>query len=98
MTVDDDRERRKVELLGKLFDLRTFIGALFLLFGVVVTVEGIFATPADIAKAGNWNVSLWLGMSMVLVGAFFVTWMLLKPPALVPEQPELLAEQDFDPT
>jgi hypothetical protein len=68
--------------LAKLFDLRTFIGALFLIFGVVVTVEGVVASPASIAKAGGLNVSLWTGICMVLLGAVFVVWMLLRPPSL----------------
>jgi|SRR3954471_23880977 len=68
--------------LAKLFDLRTFIGALFLIFGVVVTVEGLVASPASIAKAGGINMSLWTGICMVVLGAVFILWMLLKPPSL----------------
>ena len=68
--------------LAKLFDLRTFIGALFLIFGVVVTIEGLRASPAEIAKAAGINISLWTGMCMVVVGLIFVVWMLVRPPSL----------------
>jgi prolipoprotein diacylglyceryltransferase len=68
--------------LAKLFDLRTFIGALFLIFGVVVTIEGLRASPAQIAKAAGINISLWTGVCMVVIGLFFVIWMLTKPPSL----------------
>jgi hypothetical protein len=68
--------------LAKLFDLRTFIGALFLIFGVVVTVEGLRASPAEIAKAAGINISLWTGGCMVVIGLIFVLWMLAKPPSL----------------
>jgi protein-S-isoprenylcysteine O-methyltransferase Ste14 len=60
--------------LAKLFDLRTFIGALFLIFGGVVTVEGLRASPADI--------SLWTGVCMVVIGLVFILWMLVRPPSL----------------
>src|SRR3954463_13474973 len=68
--------------LAKLFDLRTFIGALFLIFGVVVTLEGLVATEASIAKAGGVNMSLWTGLSMRAVGVVFIVWMLARPPSL----------------
>jgi hypothetical protein len=71
---------RKALRLAKLFDLRTFIGALFLIFGVVVTIEGSTASKADIAKAGGVNLSLWTGPFMLAIGAIFVLWMLIRPP------------------
>jgi amino acid transporter len=68
--------------LAKLFDLRTFIGALFLIFGIVVTIEGLIASPASIAKAAGVNLSLWTGLSMLVVGVVFVVWVLARPPSL----------------
>ena len=54
--------------LAKLFDLRTFIGALFIIFGAVVTAEGLTASRAAIAKAVGVNLSLWTGLSMLVLG------------------------------
>jgi hypothetical protein len=68
--------------LAKIFDLRSFIGALFLIFGVVVTIEGIIASPASIAKAAGVNLSLWTGLSMLVIGVVFVLWVLARPPSL----------------
>ena len=68
--------------LATLLDLRTFIGALFLIFGVVVTIEGLRATPASIAKAAGVNLSLWTGLSMLVVALLFFVWMWAKPPSL----------------
>jgi xanthine/uracil/vitamin C permease (AzgA family) len=68
--------------LAKLLDLRTFIGALFLIFGVVVTIEGLRATPASIAKAAGVNLSLWTGLSMLVIALIFFVWMLVRPPSL----------------
>jgi amino acid transporter len=87
MTSPDDRTAAPLPdpqalRLAKLFDLRTFIGALFLIFGVVVTIEGLVASPASIAKATGVNLSLWTGLSMLVVGVIFIVWVLARPPSL----------------
>lgn len=77
---DPEIDQDRLALLTKLFDLRTFIGSLFIIFGVIVTLEGATASAAEIAKAGNMNMSLWSGIVMLLVGIGFVAWMLVRPP------------------
>ncbi len=67
--------------LAKLFDLRSFIGALFVIFGILVTIPGIGASKATIAKAADINLGLWVGIIMLVIGVLFLTWVLLKPPA-----------------
>lgn len=69
--------------LAKLFDLRTFIGSLFLIFGILVTIPGIAASQATINKAAGINLGLWVGVIMLVIGVFFLLWVLLKPPAPV---------------
>lgn len=64
---------------SKLFDLRTLIGGLFLLYGLLLTVVGIFDNDAEIAKADGIRINLWLGLSMLLVGALFLLWVFLRP-------------------
>ena len=66
--------------LAKLFDLRTFIGALFVIFGVMVTIPGLFADKATIDKAAGINLGLWLGLIMLALGVLFLVWVWLKPP------------------
>jgi len=73
---------RQALRLAKLFDLRTFIGALFVIFGVVVTIEGLVASQASISKAAGLNLSLWTGLSMLVLGVVFILWMLARPPSL----------------
>jgi hypothetical protein len=73
-------EQRRAEHLAKLFDLRTIVGSLFLIFGVIVTIVGLGASDADIDKAGGVNLSLWIGLIMLGVGAVFVAWTLHSPP------------------
>ncbi len=74
-------DEKRLALLAKLFDLRTFIGSLLTIFGIIVTLEGVTASDADIAKAGDMNISLWSGLVMVVAGICFVSWMLIRPPA-----------------
>jgi hypothetical protein len=73
-------EQRRAETLAKLFDLRMFIGSLFAIFGVLVTVRGLTATSADIDKAAGLNLSLWTGLIMLATGIFFVAWTFISPP------------------
>jgi xanthine/uracil/vitamin C permease (AzgA family) len=69
--------------LAKLFDLRSFIGALFVIFGVLVTIPGLAASKAAIDKAAGINLALWLGLIMLITGALFLLWVWRKPPAPV---------------
>jgi hypothetical protein len=64
---------------SRLFDLRTLIGALFVLYGVLLTVVGLFDNDAEIAKADGIRINLWLGLSMLLLGVLFLLWVRLRP-------------------
>jgi hypothetical protein len=57
-------EEARIWRLAKLFDLRSFIGALMLIFGILVIIPGFLASPATIDKAAGIN----------------LTWVILKPP------------------
>ena len=77
---DLDPEEAKTWRLAKLFDLRSFIGALFVIFGVLVLVSGFMATEAEIQKAAGINLGLWVGAIMLATGILFLVWVLLNPP------------------
>ena len=77
---DLDEEEAKNWRLAKIFDLRSFIGVLFVIFGVLVTVSGFTATEADIEKAAGINIALWVGGLMFALGVVFLAWVLLSPP------------------
>jgi xanthine/uracil/vitamin C permease (AzgA family) len=78
-----DAEYAKAQRLAKLFDLRMFIGSLFVIFGVLVTFTGLTATPEEIEKAAGVNLSLWVGIILLITGAGFVAWATLAPPQVV---------------
>jgi hypothetical protein len=73
--LDEDRARKAANL----FDLRRIIGALFLIYGIILTIEGITASDAEIKKAADINLNLWVGLAMLVVAAFFIAWALLRP-------------------
>jgi hypothetical protein len=60
------------------FDIRNFIGALLGLYGIILTLMGIFADPAY-DKTGGINANLWAGIVLLVMSAIFLIWARLKP-------------------
>ena len=61
------------------FDIRRIIGALFLLYGLILTIVGIVGSDAVKTKAAGINVNLWTGLGMLVFGALMVFWALSRP-------------------
>jgi hypothetical protein len=64
---------------SRLFDLRLIIGAMFTLYGLLLTVVGIFDGDAELAKAGGIRINLWIGLGMLLLGVLFLLWARWRP-------------------
>jgi len=64
---------------ANLFDVRRFIGGLFLIYGVILFILGIGASDADVQKAAGVNINLWTGLAMLVVGAIFLAWAFVRP-------------------
>jgi hypothetical protein len=64
---------------SRLFDLRSMIGGLFVLYGIMLTIAGFVASSAELAKASNININLWMGLGMLVVGIIFLAWWRLRP-------------------
>ncbi|MCX4096969.1 hypothetical protein [Nocardia sp. alder85J] len=63
-----------------LFDIRTIVGALLGLYGLVLTITGLVHNPAaDHARTGGWNINLWTGIAMLIVAIAFLAWARLRP-------------------
>jgi hypothetical protein len=63
-----------------LFDIRTIVGALMTLYGVILIIVGaVKHGAADLARSGGWNVNLWSGVAMAVVGVAFLAWVRLRP-------------------
>jgi uncharacterized membrane protein len=77
-----------------LFDIRVIIGALLVLYGVILTLLGVFAvSDADLDRGAGLNINLWAGVGMLVVGIGFVAWARLRP-IVVPTEPEEPAAND----
>jgi hypothetical protein len=64
---------------SRLFDLRTIIGALFVLYGAILFIAGLFDSDEEIAKADGIRINLWLGLAMAGLGGLFLLWTWLRP-------------------
>jgi hypothetical protein len=65
---------------ARLFDVRRVIGGLFVVYGVIVTLLGVFDSPAEIDKAQGVRINLWMGLAMLVLGALMLLWLRLSPP------------------
>ena len=82
---DRTEKPAKPSLSAILLDLRSVIGLLFVVYGIVLTILGIIGeSPEDLAKAGGLALNLWTGLVMLVVGIIFYVWAFMKPP-LPPE-------------
>jgi hypothetical protein len=72
-----DKERRSAA--ARLFDVRRVIGGLFVVYGVIVTLIGLFDSPAELEKAQGVRINLWTGLGMLALGAVFLLWQWLRP-------------------
>lgn len=77
---------------ARLFDIRLMIGALFVVYGVMLTAAGFATSGKDRAKAAGININLWLGIGMLVVGALFLLWFKLNPLRPEPEDGENTTE------
>ncbi|WP_222710677.1 hypothetical protein [Quadrisphaera setariae] len=70
----------RARLADLAFDIRSVIGALFLVYGLVCLVWGLVSFPPEAAeKTGGINLNLWAGLGMLVMGAAFVVWVLASP-------------------
>ena len=60
------------------FDIRNVIGGLLFVYGVILTLMGIFGDTAP-EKTGDVNANLWAGIALLVIGAAFVVWSRLRP-------------------
>ena len=76
----------------RVFDLRFVIGLLFLIFGVMVTTAGLFASQEEIDQAAGINISLWTGISMLVLSGGFFLWLVKAPVEIPHSRAEIQAE------
>lgn len=78
------------EVLVRLFDIRTIVGALLAIYGVLLTIAGFF--PAVLRSHDNkvaagdrvglyvgTDANWWVGLVLIGVAVAFFTWAFLRP-------------------
>jgi len=75
----DAAEEAEGSAKRSLFDLRTIIGGLFLVYGVYLTIRGIIDSQAALSMAAGVRINLWTGLFALALGGAFMTWALLRP-------------------
>jgi hypothetical protein len=88
---EEAEARDRATGMASLFDLRMVIGGLLTLYGIVLTVLGLFASSDTKAKAAGININLWAGLVILAGGAVFLAWARLRP-----LRPEDLKDTDPD--
>ena len=79
-------EESRAARAANLFDVRRFIGGLFLIYGVILVVLGLGESDASIAKSADININLYAGISMLIMSACFLLWAFLRPLGDDPEE------------
>ena len=87
---DDQLDAQRSARAANLFDVRRFIGGLFVIYGLILLVLGFGASDAEVEKAAGVNVNLWTGLAMLIVGAIFLAWAFTRPLA------QQLGEEESD--
>jgi hypothetical protein len=81
-----DQEEAEAARTANRFDIRRLIGALFILYGIILTVLGVVGSHTVKHKAAGINIDLWTGIGMLIFGALMIFWALYRP--VMPEPPE----------
>jgi xanthine/uracil/vitamin C permease (AzgA family) len=61
------------------FDIRRIIGAVFVVYGAILTLIGLLGSHDVKTKAAGININLWTGLAMLVVAALMIAWALLRP-------------------
>ena len=93
--IPDEQEQNSAA--ARLFDVRRVIGLLFLVYGVIVTLMGLFDSDAEIDKAQGIRINIWMGLAMLALGGLFLLWLRLNP-TKVPTKEEMEAPDDRPPS
>ena len=80
------------------FDIRTFIAALMGIYGVILTLAGIFG--GDKTTSGGtagFNINLIVGIALLVFAALMQTWAVVRPTVVDEAQLEREKEQQGGP-
>ncbi len=82
-----NEDLEKKSSAARLFDVRVVIGGLFVVYGVIVALLGLFDSAAEIDKAQGVRINLWMGLAMLGLGLFFLAWTWWRPTKVPAREP-----------
>jgi hypothetical protein len=85
-TGETEEEEVKAARAANLFDVRRLIGALFVLYGIVLVVVGLVGSSHVKHQAAGVNIDLWAGLGMLVFGILMLVWGFVRP--VQPEPPD----------
>jgi cadmium resistance protein CadD (predicted permease) len=78
-TADGSPDSTKVVSAGA-FDVRSIIGGLLGLYGIILTIAGLWFTDAqEKSKVDGENLNLMVGVGLLVFAAVFIGWVILRP-------------------
>ncbi|MFR9775194.1 hypothetical protein ACL02O_03945 [Micromonospora sp. MS34] len=77
--VEETEEERDRSAAARLFDIRRVIGGLFVAYGLIVGLIGLFDSAAEIDKAQGVRINLWAGLVMLVFGLAMLGWQWVSP-------------------
>ena len=76
-----DAEKDAAVRSTRRFDLRRIIGALFVVYGLIVLIVGLVDLGGDneTKMTGGIQINIWTGIGMLVLGGLFFLWDRLAP-------------------
>lgn len=71
-----------------IFDIRSVIGVLLGLYGLILLVTRLFAGNEGGEATEGLNANLWAGLALLVIGVGFVVWARVRPVVVEEEQEE----------
>ena len=76
---DSDDDETRAARLANLFDIRRVIGGVYLVYGVLLALLGVFGAKHIKVQASGININLWTGIGMIVVAVLMIAWALARP-------------------
>lgn len=76
-----DADKKAAVASTRRFDLRRILGALFVVYGVIVLIVGLVDLGGDheTKMTGGIQINIWTGIGMLVLGGVFFLWDRLAP-------------------
>jgi hypothetical protein len=90
--MSDQKKSTDTSKITQLFDIRLVVGGLLSVYGIILTIKGLFDTDAEVRKGAGLHLNLWTGIALLVVGLIMLAWMRLRP--LEPLLPDDLVKDE----